>query len=240
MTPNDKLIIQQQVKSQWNVQPSNVSKRCTSSIQKIVDNIRKPEKNVQDLIPLSLGGPTVFGNLHCPEVLVEAVVRNTRSMKHNRYIHSAGSEEAHAAVAKRYSSSKAPLTPDDILITSGCSGAIDIALRGLLNPGDNILHLKPGFPFYQTLCAQNEFESRFYNLMPECNWEAELEHMQFLANEKTKAILVNNPSNPCGSVYSKPHLEEILALTEFNKIPVVAVRRFSWFVNEVLKDVRST
>lgn len=86
-------------------------------------------------------------------------------MKHNRYIHSAGSEEARAAVAKRYSSSKAPLTPDDILITSGCSGAIDIALRGLLKSGDNILHLKPGFPFNQTLCAQNEFESRFYNLM---------------------------------------------------------------------------
>lgn len=77
-------------------------------------------------------------------------------------------------------------------------------------------------------------------VQPECNWEAELEHMQFLANERTKAILVNNPSNPCGSVYSKPHLEEILALAEFNKIPVVAVRRFSWFVNEVLKDVRST
>lgn len=42
------------------------------------------------------------------------------------------------------------------------------------------------------------------------------------------------------NVVIQPHLEEILALAEFNKIPVVAVRRFSWFVNEVLKDVRST
>ncbi|KAG1690344.1 hypothetical protein DVH05_028224 [Phytophthora capsici] len=209
-------------KLQWNVQPSEFSKLCSNPIRKIVDNIKKPAASTKTLIPLSLGDPTVFGNLHCPDVLVQAIVRNTRSMQHNGYIHSAGSEAARAAIAQHYGNMRAPLTMDDIIIASGCSGAIEIALRGLLNPGDNILLPKPGFPLYQALCEAQKIECRFYNLKPECNWEVDLEHMQSLVDDNTKAILVNNPSNPCGSVYSKPHLEKILALAESNKIPIIA------------------
>ncbi|KAL4140664.1 hypothetical protein PRNP1_014945 [Phytophthora ramorum] len=191
-------------------------------IRQLVDNIKKPVNSSKTMIPLSLGDPTVFGNLHCPDVLVEAIVRNTRSMQHNGYIHSAGSEAARAAIAHHYGNSKAPLTVDDIIITSGCSGALDIAFRGLLNPGENILLPRPGFPFYQALCDLNQIECKFYKLKPESNWEANLEHMQTLVDESTRTILVNNPSNPCGSVYSKPHLEKILALAELNKVLIIA------------------
>ncbi|KUF84373.1 Tyrosine aminotransferase [Phytophthora nicotianae] len=214
--------IKHQAKRQWNVQPSDFANLCSNPIRKIVDNIKKPATSTKTLIPLSLGDPTVFGNLHCPDVLVQAIVRNTRSMQHNGYIHSAGSEAARAAIAQHFGNMRAPLTMDDIVIASGCSGAIEIALRGLLNPGDNILLPKPGFPLYQALCEAHKIECRFYNLKPENNWEVDLEHMQSLVDDNTKAILVNNPSNPCGSVYSKPHLEAILALAELNKIPIIA------------------
>ncbi|KAE8912812.1 Tyrosine aminotransferase [Phytophthora fragariae] len=214
--------VKRQAKLQWNVQPSDFSKLCANPIRKIVDNIKKPATSNKTLIPLSLGDPTVFGNLHCPDVLVNAIVRNTRSMQHNGYIHSAGSEAARAAIAQHFGNVRAPLTMDDIIIASGCSGAIEIALRGLLNPGDNILLPKPGFPLYQALCEAHKIECRFYNLKPENNWEVDLEHMQSLVDDNTKAILVNNPSNPCGSVYSKPHLEIILALADENKIPIIA------------------
>ncbi|CAI5745108.1 unnamed protein product [Peronospora destructor] len=209
-------------KLQWNVQPSDFSKLCSNPIRKIVDNLKIPTTSTKTLIPLSLGDPTVFGNLHCPDVLVQAIVRNTRSMQHNGYIHSAGSEVARAAIAQHFGSIRAPLTMDDIIIASGCSGAIEIALQGLVNPGDNILLPKPGFPLYQALCEAHKVECRFYNLIPENNWEADLDHMQVLVDDNTKAILVNNPSNPCGSVYSKPHLKDILALAEVNKIPIIA------------------
>ncbi|KAG3023395.1 Tyrosine aminotransferase [Phytophthora cactorum] len=244
-----------QAKLQWNVQPSDFANLCSNPIRKIVDNIKKPATSTKTLIPLSLGDPTVFGNLHCPDVLVQAIVRNTRSMQHNGYIHSAGSEVARAAIAQHFGNMRAPLTMDDIIIASGCSGAIEIALRGLLNPGDNILLPKPGFPLYQALCEAHKIECRFYNLKPENNWEVDLEHMQSLVDDNTKAILVNNPSNPCGSVYSKPHLEYILALAESNKIPIIADEiygdmqflipgwRVGWVMvhdrNNILKDVRT-
>ncbi|CAH0488701.1 unnamed protein product [Peronospora farinosa] len=225
LIPNDEPMVQVKdptTKLQWNVQPSDFSKLCSNPIRKIVDNLQKTTTSSKTLISLSLGDPTVFGNLHCPDVLVQAIIRNTRSMQHNGYIHSAGSEVARAAIAQHFGSISAPLTLNDIIVASGCSGAIEIALQGLVNPGDNILLPKPGFPLYQALCEAHKVECRFYNLMPEHNWEADLDHMQFLVDDNTKAILVNNPSNPCGSVYSKPHLKDILALAEMNKIPIIA------------------
>jgi tyrosine aminotransferase len=53
----------------------------------------------------------------------------------------------------------------DVIIASGCSGAIEIALNGLLNPGDNILLPRPGFPLYQVICEAHRIECKFYNLL---------------------------------------------------------------------------
>lgn len=206
----------------WNVVPSEFSMLTTNPIRKIVDNIKKPTNTDKSLIPLSLGDPTVFGNLSCPDVLVESIVRNVRSMKHNGYIHSAGTEAARDAIAQHYGSPTAPLTRDDIVIASGCSGAIDIALTGLLNPGDNILLPKPGFPLYQVICDAHKIKCKHYDLLPEKNWQVDVAHLESLIDENTKAILVNNPSNPCGSVFSKEHLQEILAIADRHKLPIIA------------------
>lgn len=107
-------------------------------------------------------------------------------------------------------------------MTSGCSGALDIAITALANEGDNILIPQPGFSLYQTLCDSKGIECRFYNLDADKNWEADLQHMASLIDHRTRAILVNNPSNPCGSVYSKEHLEEIVKVAERYCLPIIA------------------
>lgn len=56
------------------------------------------------------------------------------------------------------------LAQQDVIIASGGSGALDIALTGFLNPGDNILLPKPGFPLYQVICETHRIECKFYNL----------------------------------------------------------------------------
>ncbi|KAJ0392849.1 hypothetical protein P43SY_003509 [Pythium insidiosum] len=205
----------------WNVLPSEFSMLTANPIRKIVDNIKKPENSDKPLIPLSLGDPTVFGNFKTPDVMVEAIVRNVRSMKHSGYVHSAGTEEAREAIAKCYGSEAAPLTKDDIIIASGGSGAIDIALTGLLNPGDNILLPKPGFALYQVICDAHKIKCKFYDLLPEKNWQIDIDQLKSLIDDNTKAILINNPSNPCGSVFSKEHLEELLSVADENKLPII-------------------
>lgn len=61
----------------------------------------------------------------------------------------------------------------------------------------------------------------------------DLEHLESLIDKNTAAIVVNNPSNPCGSVYSEQHLRDILAIAERNCVPVIADEIYDFFVRMI-------
>jgi tyrosine aminotransferase len=128
--------------------------------------------------------PCVFGNLSAPSVLTETVVENVRSLKHNGYLHSAGSVEARAAVASWVATPESPLTADDVVIASGCSGALDLAIGVLLNPGDTLLVPMPAFPLYQTLAHARGVLIKHYRLLPDKRWEADIGHLDSLIDER--------------------------------------------------------
>jgi tyrosine aminotransferase len=107
-------------------------------------------------------------------------------------------------------------------LTNGCSGALDISLRALANPGDNILIPTPGFSVYKCILMANSVEAKEYNLVPEKSWEIDLEHLESQIDAKTVAIVVNDPSNPCGSVYSKDHKLKILQIAAQHRKPIIA------------------
>jgi len=111
---------------------------------------------------------------------------------------------------------------DDIVVTSGCSGALELAITALVSGGQNILLPAPGFSIYQTICEFLGVEARFYRLLPERDWEADLVDMESHIDSNTSSIIINNPSNPCGSVYSKEHLQAILKIAEKHHLPIIA------------------
>ncbi len=80
----------------------------------------------------------------------------------------------------------------------------------LADEGDNILLPCPGFPLYEVFCKYKGIEARHYNLIADENWEIDFDHLISLIDENTKSILLNNPSNPCGSVLSKSQLLKLL------------------------------
>ena len=61
-----------------------------------------------------------------------------------------------------------------------------------------------------------------YIIQPERSWEVDLDHLERQIDDNTAAITVNNPSNPCGSVYSRQHLLDILAVAEKKRVPIIA------------------
>ena len=73
----------------------------------------------------------------------------------------------------------------------------------------------------------------FVQFQPEKSWEVDLDHMETHIDDRTAAIVLNNPSNPCGSVYSKQHLLDILALAEVYKVPIIADEIYEHFVSEL-------
>lgn len=104
------------------------------------------------------------------------------------------------------------LTSDDVFITSGCTQAIDVALTMLARPGANILLPRPGFPIYELCAAFRHIEVRHFDLLPEKGWEVDLDAIDALTDQNTVAMVIINPGNPCGNVYSYQHLEKVSGL----------------------------
>lgn len=210
-----------------NIHASRSSLRTSNPIRLIVDQLNPSQANKDKaLIPLSIGDPTVFGNLETDDHVNRAVISAIQSHKFNGYAHACGYAEARVAIAQKYAEKFATnsnhFTPDDVTLASGCSGAIQMCIDALANEGDNILIPTPGFSLYKTLCDHKGIECHFYPLIAERNWEVDLSAMRELINDRTRAILINNPSNPCGSVYSKQHILDILKLAQEYCLPIIA------------------
>ncbi|KAJ1893477.1 hypothetical protein LPJ66_005735, partial [Kickxella alabastrina] len=210
----------------WDAVPaSEVSRRTFNPIRDVLSRPVQPlstPKSTKEIISLSIGDPTVFGNFKTHPVVVKAVEEAIRSYAFNGYPPSVGVPQAREAIAKKYSHPQAPLTADDVVMASGCSGAVEMAISVLCNEGQNILLPRPGFCLYNTVAGSRNVETRLYNLLAEKNWEADIDHMESLIDQNTAAILINNPSNPCGSNFTKAHLKAILDLCERHKIPLIS------------------
>eukprot|EP00761_Pharyngomonas_kirbyi_P007813 gb/GECH01007824.1/.p1 GENE.gb/GECH01007824.1/~~gb/GECH01007824.1/.p1 ORF type:complete len:417 (+),score=66.46 gb/GECH01007824.1/:1-1251(+) len=205
------------------VEASPVSQRTSNPIRRIVDKLKINPDAEKEVIKLSIGDPTVYGNLHAPQCAADAMARHASSGDRNGYCHSEGYADVRRTIAERFGDpDHHPLTANDVILTSGCSHALDMCFTVMASEGDNILIPKPGFALYKTQCDSKGIETRPYRLDPARSWEADLEHMQSLIDDRTRAILVNNPSNPCGSVYSADHLRAILQIAERHCVPIIA------------------
>ncbi|KAL6077116.1 Tyrosine aminotransferase [Balamuthia mandrillaris] len=198
------------------------SMRMVNPIRNTMDTIKMPQHHEKERIPLSIGDPTVFDNLKVHQFVNEQLHKAVDSYKWNGYVQSSGTAAARKAVADKFTTKASPLNENDVLLTSGCSGALDLCITAVANAGDNILIPKPGFSLYKTLCDNKGIECRYYNLLPEKNWEIDLEHLSSLIDSNTRAVLVNNPSNPCGSVWSEQHMLEILEEVEKHSLVLIS------------------
>eukprot|EP00455_Lapot_gusevi_P028535 TRINITY_DN3047_c0_g1_i5.p1 TRINITY_DN3047_c0_g1~~TRINITY_DN3047_c0_g1_i5.p1 ORF type:complete len:376 (-),score=117.00 TRINITY_DN3047_c0_g1_i5:440-1567(-) len=169
----------------------------------------------------SIGDPALYG-MHPNSDILEAVQDETKSVAHHGYPPAVGYEFARKAVAEKYSQGEASYKSDDVVLTSGCSLALDLAIQTLADPGENILVPTPGFSIYVTSCAHHGIEPRCYKLLSEQGWEMDLAQCESLIDDKTRGILVNNPSNPCGSVWTEAHMRDILALAARHNLPIIS------------------
>lgn len=206
----------------WNVRASHRSMRTINPIRNLVQNIDVQPNPDKELIKLSVGDPTLYGNLKVNMEVISRLKHVIQGGKANGYSLSMGNVEARAAVAKRYSTLNSLLSEDDVVLTAGTSGALEIAIGALANEGDNILLPQPGFPLFRTISENFGVECRYYRVNSERNWEIELQGLMELADARTVAIVVNNPSNPCGSVFSESHIEDLLAMASLLKLPIIA------------------
>lgn len=97
-------------KNDWIVPASIVSKRTVNPIRSIVDNLKVAPHPDKEMISLSIGDPTIFGNFKTSDIAVEEIINQVKSFKGNGYPPSTGYENARESVAQKYSTPEAPLS----------------------------------------------------------------------------------------------------------------------------------
>lgn len=172
---------------------------------------------------LQAADPTMPHLPPCTKAM-EAVVQAALYKPHSAgYTHSSGTPEARRAIAHHHSYPECPLSPDHVIVTNGCSGALELALSSLLDPGTAVLVPQPGFPLYEEIATSLGAHVVHYRLDPTKRWECDFDHLQELLlthADSVRALVINNPSSH-GSVFSERHLEQVLDFAYQHRLPIV-------------------
>ena len=171
----------------------------------------KKKFGINNVYDFSLGNP----NLDPPDIFFEnlkKLEKNNDSNIHG-YMPNSGFESTRNTVAKKLSKeSGSNLGPEDIVMTVGAAGAINVILHSILNPNDEVIIFKPFFPEYQFYVDNHQGISVFCDY--DENFEPSLENFESLINKNTKAIIFNSPNNPTGITYSANTINKIVNIVK--------------------------
>jgi alanine-synthesizing transaminase len=171
------------------------------AIRNIVAEARKVEATGRTVKYLNIGDPVPFGFLTPPH-LIQAVERAMRDGQ-NGYGPSPGIMSAREAVAADFTARGVPTSPDRVVLTSGTSEGIELALNAIANPGDEVLVPMPTYPLYTAVLAKIAARARYYRTDPDRGWMPDLDQMRGLITPATRAIVMIDPNNPTGAIYSR-------------------------------------
>lgn len=158
------------------------------------------------IIPLNIGDPPSF-DFCTPPHLIAAVEKAMRD-GHNGYGASSGLPCAVEAI-RQEAERKGIKNILDVFVTSGTSEGVDICFGALLNEGDNVLCPVPEYPLYTVVLGKLDLKPNSYMLREENGWEPDLTELESNINSRTRGIVVINPNNPTGAIYSRKTLEGI-------------------------------
>jgi alanine-synthesizing transaminase len=178
------------------------------------------EKRGYEIISLNIGNPGLFG-FRTPETMRLAMIENLGQAE--PYCHQKGIFPAREAVVmQQQSRGVLDISADEVFIGNGVSELIDLSLRALLNPGDEVLVPSPDYPLWSAAVALNGGVARHYACKPDKGFVPDVEDIEKLVNNKTRAIVVINPNNPSGAVYDRKTLAALVELAEQHGLVLMA------------------
>lgn len=184
-----------------------------SGIRKIFE---LASKNKGEYVNLSIGQP----HFPTPEEL-KLAAKNAIDNNCNAYTPTKGLFDLRKKIAKKLKDKnyiKAEV--DNIIVTSGVSGAIFLTLSAILDPKDEIILPDPYFVLYKQVVNFLEAKPVLLDTYPD--FHISPKKLQTLITSKTKAIIVNSPNNPTGAVYSKEELEEIAKIAKVSNLLIIS------------------
>jgi len=193
---------------------TNLKKIKPSGIRKLFD-LAQDRKG---LVCFGIGEPDFVTPAHIREAAKKALDEG-----YTRYTPNLGFPELREAISiKLKQKNKIPITPDEVVVTSGGTEALFFAFYTLLNPGDEVIIPDPGFVAYESQVFLAGGIPIHLSLRGENNFHPDLEELKGCITSKTKAILLNSPSNPTGAAFDEKELLAIAQLAQENDIFIIS------------------
>ena len=198
------------------IKPALRTQNIEYAVRDIVLVAQKAREKGKKLLFLNIGDPIQY-DFRTPMPLVEATYQ---AMCENLTGYSASEGVDEAIEAIRQEARNHGIEPTDIFITTGASEAIDFALTALVNEGENVLVPFPGYPLYTAILAKLGAEANPYYLDEENGWQPDLADIEAKLNERTRAIVIINPNNPTGAVFSEETLRGIVEIAREHNLVI--------------------
>ncbi len=192
----------------------SVSKKIKGSIEKASwvrkmfeeGALRKARYGPENVYDFSLGNPNLEPPAKFKEILKELASNNSSGM--HRYMSNAGFTKTREAVADYLSNlNSLSFGPEDIVMTVGAAGALNVVLKAILNPGDEVIIPAPYFMEYNFYIDNNGGIPKTINTNPD--FSLDLFTIEKALSSNTKAVLIDNPNNPTGRLYRKDELTQL-------------------------------
>lgn len=215
------------MKSLQSASPANAIS-CSATLRDVKYEIRgqlanramELEKRGYEIISLNIGNPGLFG-FRTPETMRLAMIENLGQAE--PYCHQKGIFPAREAVVMQQQERGIHgVSADEVFIGNGVSELIDLSLRAMLNPGDEVLIPSPDYPLWSAAVSLNAGVPIYYDCAPAAGFVPDPGEIEALIGPATRAIVVINPNNPSGAVYSREVLTRIVEIAEANDLVLLS------------------
>lgn len=181
----------------------------------VLDAAHRLEKNGNKILKLNIGNPAAFG-FETPDDIVKDVIHN---LPHSEgYCDSKGLYSARVAIYQYYQEKISKFKFENIFIGNGVSELILMSMQALLNNGDEILIPAPDYPLWTAAVNLSGGKAVHYLCNEEEDWQPDLSDIESKITNKTRGIVIINPNNPTGAVYTRDTLEKIIEIARKHQL----------------------
>ncbi len=195
-------------------------------VMEILERAQELEREGRKIIHLEIGEPDFPTAAHICEAATEAMCAGN-----TKYTHSQGLIELREAIVEKYKSQfGVDIIPEQVIISSGTSPAMLLLFMALLNPGDEVIMSNPHYACYPNFVRAVNGVPAFVYTDRDDGFVLHAEAVMEKINEKTKAILINSPSNPTGQVLSPGTLQDLADVA--GNVPIISDEIYQGLVYE--------
>ncbi|WP_165990018.1 pyridoxal phosphate-dependent aminotransferase [Streptomyces sp. YIM 98790] len=199
------------------IQSTKLANVCYEIRGPVLEEAMRLEAAGHRILKLNTGNPAAFG-FECPPEILEDILRNVGSA--HGYGDAKGLLSARRAVQQHYQTKGIYLSVEDIYLGNGVSELIQMAMQALLDDGDEVLVPAPDYPLWTAAVALSGGTAVHYRCDEQSDWMPDLADLEQKITDRTKALVIINPNNPTGAVYSEEMLRELTEIARRHQLVV--------------------